>query len=148
MSKFTSHHFDIWLVTYKYTQRSLAKKLAISAQTITTYKKNERFPKLFITALTGLESEFTAKIGNEMYKKSEFIRNIGQCRWNGIGADLYENQDGTATIRFDKNGSDLPRKTWQKFDSVDDAVIHIERHQGSNGLSTLINILNANDAIK
>ncbi len=73
---------------------------------------------------------------------AKFIKSIGKVRYNGIGADLYENKDGTATIRFDKNMSALPRKSFLKFGSLNNAEEFIENSKGSNGLNTLINILN------
>lgn len=72
---------------------------------------------------------------------SKFIKNIGNCRWNGIGVDLYENKDGSARINFDKNGRNLPKRTQLKFKSTDAASEFIERKKGSNGVNTIINII-------
>lgn len=79
---------------------------------------------------------------------SKYIRNIGKCRYNGLGCDLYENKDSSATLRFSKNANMFHHKTSQKFDSLSDAEDYIERNEGSSGLNTLINILNLNDEIR
>ena len=73
--------------------------------------------------------------------KATFIRNIGMARLNGFGADLYENTNGTASIRFDKNTNPLPSRTNLIFDSLELAEEFIERNKGSNGVNTLNNIL-------
>lgn len=49
-----THDFNIWLATHRYTQRQLAKALDITEATITTYKRNDRFPVIFQLALKGL----------------------------------------------------------------------------------------------
>lgn len=72
---------------------------------------------------------------------SKFIRNIGKVRWNGLSADLYEKKDGTASIRFEKYGTELPRRTNLLFNSLELAESFIEKKAGSNGLNTLINII-------
>lgn len=72
---------------------------------------------------------------------STFIKSIGGVRFNNLGADLYENNNGTATIRFDKLTHDLPKKHWMKFDSLESAEQFIEKKQGSNRLNTLINVI-------
>ena len=74
-----------------------------------------------------------------------FIKNIGKVRFNGLGADLYENKNGTATIRFDKNCTALPKKTYLCFDDLVKAEAFIESKEGSDGLNTLINILDASE---
>lgn len=51
----TNHDFEIWLATNQYTQAALAEKLGIRARTITLWKKNEHFPKMFLVALKSLE---------------------------------------------------------------------------------------------
>ena len=53
--KMTVREFKVWLVNNDYTQSALADKLNVSANTITTYVKNESFPVVFILALRGLE---------------------------------------------------------------------------------------------
>ena len=47
--------FAIWLATHGHTQRSLAEKLGLTEQTISTYKRNNNFPQWFKLALKGLE---------------------------------------------------------------------------------------------
>lgn len=69
------------------------------------------------------------------------IRNIGKARLNGYGADLYENKDGSASIRFDRNTHPLPHKTNISFDSLELAEKFINENEGINGVSTLNNIL-------
>lgn len=57
---------------------------------------------------------------------SKFIRTIGNTASNGISFDLYENKDASATIRPVRNMTDLPRKKWQKFDSLEAAENRID----------------------
>jgi hypothetical protein len=65
-------------------------------------------------------------------KMSEFIRSIGNCRVNGIGFDLYENKDDTATIRPNRLGADFPNRSWIKFDSVESAEAAIDHIAGED----------------
>lgn len=51
----TNKEFMIWLASNEMTQAQLAKRLGMSAQTITNYKINEFFPIVFVMALKGLE---------------------------------------------------------------------------------------------
>ena len=53
----TNHQFAIWLATWKYTQRQVADKLGITERTLSTYKRNENYPKWFVLALRGLETK-------------------------------------------------------------------------------------------
>ena len=71
MEQLTTKEFRLWLVRNDYTQNSLAKKLGISANTITTYVKNERFPVVFILALSGLEKHQIIQNDNELKNKSK-----------------------------------------------------------------------------
>lgn len=58
---------------------------------------------------------------------SKFIRSIGSMYVNRQGVDLYENKDGSATLRPTKiGGHDLPIVFWKKFNSIDDAESFIE----------------------
>ena len=50
----TVQQFKIWLATNGHNQQSLAVELGLSANTITTYVKNESFPIVFQLALKGL----------------------------------------------------------------------------------------------
>lgn len=59
-----------------------------------------------------------------------FIRSIGRCLVNGYGFDLYENEDGTATVRPVKLYRDLPKSKWVKFDSLESAEKAIENIAG------------------
>lgn len=77
--------------------------------------------------------------------KATFIESIGNVRWNGYGADLYENADGTASIRFDKLTNPLPPKYNLKFPSLDAANEFISKNSGNTGLQTLRNIINLSD---
>ena len=52
----TNHQFAIWLATWQYKQRQVADKLGITEQTLSTYKRNESYPKWFMLALNGLET--------------------------------------------------------------------------------------------
>lgn len=53
--------FKIWLAQNELTQRELAARLGISANTITTYVKNERFPIMFQLALISIENILRGK---------------------------------------------------------------------------------------
>lgn len=53
----TNHHFAIWLATWQYTQRQVADEFGITEQTLSTYKRNENYPKWFVLALRGLETK-------------------------------------------------------------------------------------------
>jgi hypothetical protein len=72
-------------------------------------------------------------------------KNIGNCRLNGIGFDLYERKDGTATIVPDKNTRQLPRKNWMKFGSWESAEkwieVRCEGLEGASRVNKLIDIL-------
>jgi hypothetical protein len=46
---------------------------------------------------------------------SNFIRSIGGCYVANIGFDLYENKNGSATVRPIKLGHDFPKTKWLKF---------------------------------
>ncbi len=72
---------------------------------------------------------------------ASFVKNIGKVRFNGFSADLYENKDGSASIRFDKYTKSLPSKTFLNFSSLTLADTFIKSKEGSNGLNTLFNIL-------
>lgn len=47
--------FKIWLIQNGYTQKSLAKRLEITDQTITKYNSLTRYPEIFLLALKALE---------------------------------------------------------------------------------------------
>lgn len=53
----TNHQFAIWLATWRYTQRQVADEFGITEQTLSTYKRNENYPKWFLLALRGLETK-------------------------------------------------------------------------------------------
>ncbi|WP_045860290.1 hypothetical protein [Teredinibacter purpureus] len=63
---------------------------------------------------------------------SKFIRSIGKCAVNGIGFDIYENKNGSATIRPTKMNSDLPRKFWKTFDGADKLESFIDQHDNQH----------------
>ena len=50
---------------------------------------------------------------------SEFIRIIGGCSFNGFGFDIYENKNGSATVRPTKNGNHMPTKKWINYESIE-----------------------------
>lgn len=52
-----NRNFAIWLATHGYTQRRLAAELGINEDSITNYKKRQRFPKWFSLALKGIEAK-------------------------------------------------------------------------------------------
>lgn len=47
--------FKVWLIRNGYTQKSLAKRLCITEQTITKYNGIGRYPEIFLLALKALE---------------------------------------------------------------------------------------------
>jgi len=53
----TVYDFKLWLLNNGYTQKSLAKRLCITEQTITKYNGNGRYPVIFCLALKALEGE-------------------------------------------------------------------------------------------
>lgn len=53
----TNHQFDIWMATWRYKQYQVAEEFGITEQTISTYRRNEHYPKWFIHALRGLETK-------------------------------------------------------------------------------------------
>ena len=77
--------------------------------------------------------------------KTSFIKSIGKTRINGLAADLYENSDGSAVIKFDKNAKSLPASKNLNFNSIEIAERFIEVEEGPSGLDTLINVLEAAD---
>ncbi|MCP4988414.1 MAG: hypothetical protein GY928_20890 [Colwellia sp.] len=57
MQRLTVKQFNVWLASNDYNQTSLALAMGINKQTITTYKNNDRFPRIFELALKGLSSD-------------------------------------------------------------------------------------------
>lgn len=53
----TVYDFRLWLLNNGYTQKSLAKRLQITEQTITKYNNNGRYPVIFCLALKAIEGE-------------------------------------------------------------------------------------------
>jgi hypothetical protein len=53
----TNHQFDIWLATWQYTQRKVADEFGKTEQTLSTYRRNNNYPKWFALALRGLETK-------------------------------------------------------------------------------------------
>lgn len=72
--------------------------------------------------------------------KSKFIRNLGQCRVNFVGADQYENADGSCTIRFDLPSKNIHRDYWLHFNSVDTCDKWLSSLECNNGY-TLVTTL-------
>jgi len=82
-------------------------------------------------------------------RMAKFIRSIGNCLVNNYGFDLYENENGTATIRPVKLSRDLPRKMWLTYDSIDDAEAAIndmagEDSEGAQRVKRLIDVWHYN----
>ena len=57
---------------------------------------------------------------------STYITCVGRARVNNFSFDVHENKNGSASIRPNKLGHDLPPKTWLTYKSVDDAKDYIE----------------------
>jgi len=58
---------------------------------------------------------------------AKFIRSIGRCYVNGVGFDLYQNSDGSATIRPTRiDGRGYRKRCWLKFSSLGRAESFIE----------------------
>ena len=51
----TNHQFNIWLATHQFTKKQVAIELGLTPQTLTNYKNNEFYPKVFELALKALE---------------------------------------------------------------------------------------------
>lgn len=62
----------------------------------------------------------------EQYIMSNYITCVGRARINDFSFDVHENKNGSASIRPNKLGYDLPTATWLTYDSVDDALEFIE----------------------
>lgn len=62
----------------------------------------------------------------EQYIMSTYITCVGRSRVHDFSYDVHENKDGSASIRANKLGHDLPTKTWLTYDSVDEALGYIE----------------------
>jgi len=54
--KMSNREFKIWMIENGYSQDSLAKKLEIHPQTITTYN-TKGYPVIFVLALKGITAE-------------------------------------------------------------------------------------------
>lgn len=63
----------------------------------------------------------------EQYIMSTYITCVGRARINNFSFDVYENKDGSASIRANKLGHDLPTKTWLIYSSVEEAKDYIEK---------------------
>lgn len=50
---------------------------------------------------------------------SKFIRSIGRASYNNCGLDIYENRNGSATIRPTICGRDKPQKFWRSFENLE-----------------------------
>lgn len=61
----------------------------------------------------------------EQYIMSKYITCVGGLRVNNFSFDIYENKDGSASIRANKLGYDLPTKTWLTYNSVEEAKDYI-----------------------
>lgn len=57
---------------------------------------------------------------------SNYITSVGRSRVNSFSFDIHENKDGSASIRANKLGHDLPTTTWLTYKSVDKARNHVE----------------------
>lgn len=55
-----------------------------------------------------------------------YISCVGRSRVNGFSFDIHENKDGSASIRPNKLGHDLPTTTWLTYNSVEQAKDYIE----------------------
>ena len=75
-----------------------------------------------------------------MATRKDLIRSIGNCRVNGIGADLYTTTNGGVMICFDKNGRVIHRAAdgslaQVEFASIDEAEDFLDSipHAKGNG---------------
>ena len=83
-------------------------------------------------------------IQKESETMSTFIRSIGNCYIARFGLDLYENKNGSATIRPTKQGGyNLPSRNWIRFNSLQDAENTIDSIAGedSSGADRLYKLL-------
>lgn len=65
---------------------------------------------------------------------TKFIRTIGKCAVNDISFDVYENKDGSATVRPNNRGTDFPKSKFIKFDSLDVMDVEIDNLVGEDVL--------------
>jgi len=61
-----------------------------------------------------------------------FIRAIGRCAVNGISFDVYENKDGSATVRPVQKGTDFPRPSWRNYESLEELENTIDKLVGED----------------
>ncbi len=66
-------------------------------------------------------------LATEQDTMSNYITCVGRSRVNNFSFDLYENKDGSASIRPCKLGHDLPTTTWLTYKSVDEARDYIDK---------------------
>lgn len=57
---------------------------------------------------------------------SNYISCVGRSRVNNFSFDIHENKDGSASIRANKLGHDLPTRTWLTYGSLEEAKDFIE----------------------
>lgn len=58
--------------------------------------------------------------------KAKFIKTIGNCSYKGYSFSLYENRDGSATLRPEKFSRQLSRKHFINFPSVGFATDYLD----------------------
>ena len=63
---------------------------------------------------------------------SEFTRTVGRISYNGYSFRLYENKDGSATLKPVKNGHDLPKINWRTFKNLEEAECKIDEWAGED----------------
>ncbi|HBF46199.1 MAG TPA: hypothetical protein DDW91_06865 [Shewanella frigidimarina] len=68
-----------------------------------------------------------------------YIRTIAKIRFNNVGFDIYENKNGTATIRPENLGSDFPKSKWIDFDSLEELEEFIDG-LGMTGVSLIAHL--------
>ena len=82
------------------------------------------------------------------HKKFKLIECIGNARFNGFRADLFQNHDSSVSIRFEYFCSSLPKGTNMPFANLVDAKNFIEKNRGETDLDTLVNILKVSRAVE
>jgi hypothetical protein len=74
----------------------------------------------------------------------KLVRNIGNIRLNGYGADIYENEDGSAVIKFDRYCESLPDYKFRHFTSLEavedwlESLNYVEVYDGANLLNSVL----------
>ena len=94
----TNKDFKVWLAKNDINQKELAAKLGINPDTISNYKRN-RFPKIFILALEGINSIRRSQV--RYISKDQDFQNECSIYWftqNGHKYGISESASGSQLV--------------------------------------------------